>query len=140
MSMARKASKDQKTKFSFDSKNECSEKIEKGSRKMPMLKSFFSTIIMRPFQIKTSSRLFLTNAPRLIWGNYLQNSSEQLHVKNLNFFSNPNNYRSGRVVQGQLSKFTRRNTVTASRSLVNSHKNLKRTEAFTRRNFRKTLL
>ena len=45
-----------------------------------------------------------------------------------------------RAEQGQMSKFTLRNTVTFSRTLVKSHKSLDGTERFTRSCFRKKLI
>lgn len=51
-----------------------------------------------------------------------QSSPERLHVRNnLYLLSKTNNYCCGKAVQGHLSKFTRKNTVTSFKTLVKSH-------------------
>ena len=55
---------------------------------------------------------------------------EQLFHKQLYLFSYSSNYCCSRAAQWQVSKFTWRNTVTSSRTLVKSHKALEGTERF----------
>lgn len=61
----------------------------------------------------------------------------RLHVRNLQFCKSNC---CGRAVQGQLSKRTRRNTATSSRTLAKSYRDLKGTGVFARRCFRKKLV
>ena len=58
--------------------------------------------------------------------------TRRLHIRNLYLFSKPNSYSCGRALQGELSKFTWRNTATAFKTMIESHKDLKGTEVFAR--------
>ena len=75
------------------------------------------------------------------WGTDIsKNSSERMYVKSLYLFRKLNNSCCNWAVQGQLSKCARRNTVTSAiKLLIKCHKDLKGTDLFSRRYFRKKL-
>ena len=75
--------------------------------------------------------------------NFFWDSNFTKHIwatayKEIYLFTKPNNYCSGRAA-GQLSKLSRRNTVTSFKTLVKSHKGLKN-KVFARKFFRKKII
>ena len=81
-----------------------------------MLESCFSNVTLCFYQKRTQPCMFSEECFDFFRGLYL--------------FSEPNNYCFDRVRQRQLAKCNWRNTATALRTLVKSHKCLKETEPF----------
>ena len=80
------------------------------------------------------------NYPTILGTGISKNSSERMHVKSLYLFRKLNNSCCNWAVQRQVLKCTRRSSVTSViKSMIKCHKDLKGTDLFSRRCFRKKL-
>ena len=112
LSNTRKASQ-----FLCTLQTEFSKKIENVLGKLPMSVSCFINVTLWLHQNRTPQWIFLEECSYFFGDLYL-------------FCEPPNNHYFDRAAQGQLSKYNRRNTISALRTPVKSHKDLKEAESY----------